>query len=119
MRLTIKERVLVVKTFYCHDESYAKIVRNLRRIMSRTRCLISQQFKINRKHFTATHGGELTNDIFKQKSNRSTCKTKINGQFKSDGFTFIIIIIINTKPTSKNCNILYIYRLKAIINYNN
>lgn len=35
VRLTTEQRVLVVKTFYSHGESYAETVRNLRRIMGR------------------------------------------------------------------------------------
>lgn len=35
VRLSLQERVLVVKTFYCHSESYAETVRHLRRIVGR------------------------------------------------------------------------------------
>lgn len=35
VRLTIGERVLVVKTFYGHNESYAETVRNRRKITGR------------------------------------------------------------------------------------
>ncbi|VVC26510.1 Protein of unknown function DUF4817 [Cinara cedri] len=35
VRLSLQERVLVVETFYCHNESYSETVRHLRRIMGR------------------------------------------------------------------------------------
>lgn len=35
VRLTIQEHILVVKTFYCHNESFAEIMHHLRRIMGR------------------------------------------------------------------------------------
>ncbi|CAI6366289.1 unnamed protein product [Macrosiphum euphorbiae] len=35
VRLSLQERVLVVKIFYCHSESYAETVRHLRHIMGR------------------------------------------------------------------------------------
>lgn len=42
---TIEERVLIVNTFYCHNESYAKTARNLLQVMDeKIRRQISQLF---------------------------------------------------------------------------
>jgi len=42
---TIEERVLIVNTFYCHNESYAETARDLLQVMDeKIRRQISQQF---------------------------------------------------------------------------